>query len=344
IDRHGAGYETSDQERMLSKQLLEHISAMPGVVSVAHTSALPITCNCDSTDFRVLGHPWYGEHDKVLQRETSADYFKVLQARLIAGRFYSEADDSSKPRVVLINQALAKRFFPGEDPVGRTIGDAELSPASLAQVIGVVDDVREGDLVEPLVPALYYPFKQETDGTLFLLVRTGPDPAPMMPSLVRAIHQVGPNLGIRNEFVMEDRINDSPAAFLNRSSAWLLGGFAMSALLLGAIGLYGVIAYSVGQRTREIGVRMALGAQRGAVYRLILGQAGFVTGAGIVVGLGCSIPAARLLRGLLFGVQSWDVPTLIGVAAVLGICALLASYLPARRAASVNPVEALRAE
>jgi ABC-type antimicrobial peptide transport system permease subunit len=143
---------------------------------------------------------------------------------------------------------------------------------------------------------------------------------------------------------MDDRINDSPAAFLNRSSAWLVGGFAVSALLLGAIGLYGVIAYSVSRRTREIGVRMALGAQRGAVYRLILGQAGLVAAVGIMVGLGCSIPAAALLRGLLFGVQSWDVPTLFGVAVLLGICALLASYLPARRAASVNPVEALRAD
>ena len=343
IDVHGAGYQTNDQLWTLSRRLVEHISVMPGVMSVAHTSDLPITCNCDSTEFRALGHPWYGEHHQVLQRETSADYFNVLRARLMAGRFYTEADDSSKPRVAVINRALANRFFPGEDPVGRTIGDAELSQQSLAQVIGVVDDVREGDLVEPLVPAVYYPFKQDPSG-LFLVVRTGQDPAPMMPSLIRAIHQVDASLGVRNEFVMADRINDSPAAFLNRSSAWLVGGFAVSALLLGVIGLYGVIAYSVSQRTREIGVRMALGAQRGAVYRLILGQAGSVAAVGIVVGLGCSIPAARLLRGLLFGVQSWDVPTLIGVAVVLGICALLASYLPALRAASVDPVEALRAE
>ncbi|MGA2740276.1 MAG: ABC transporter permease [Bryobacteraceae bacterium] len=344
IDGHGAGYERDDRLRALSLRLVERISAMPGVVSVAHTSDLPITCNCDSTDSRVLGHPWYGESDKVLQRETSADYFKVLQARLIAGRLYTEADDSSKPRVAVINRALATRFFPGEDPLGRIIGDAQLSPDSRAQVIGVVDDVREGDLVEPLMPALYYPFKQDPGGRLFLVVRTGPDPAPMMPSLVRAIHQVDPNLGVRNEFVMDDRINDSPAAFLNRSSAWLVGGFAASALLLGAIGLYGVIAYSVSQRTREIGVRMALGAQPGAVYRLILGEAGFVAAVGIVVGLACSVPAARLLGSLLFGVQSWDMPTRVGVAVVLGICAMLASYLPARKAASVDPVEALRAE
>uniref|UniRef100_Q023X4 Permease n=1 Tax=Solibacter usitatus (strain Ellin6076) TaxID=234267 RepID=Q023X4_SOLUE len=344
IDVRGAGYQNSDQLRMLSLRLVEHISTIPGVVSVAHTSDLPITCNCSSTEFRVLGHPWYGEHDKALRRETSADYFKVLQARLLEGRFYTEADDSSKPRVAVINQALAKQFFPREDPVGRTLGDPELSPKSFVQVIGVVDDVREGDLVEPLVPALYLPFQQETGGTLFLVARTAQRPATMMQSLVRAIHQVDPNLGVRNEFVMEDRVNDSPAAFLNRSSAWLVGAFAGLALLLGAVGLYGVVAYSVSQRTREIGVRMALGAQPAAVYRLILGQAGFMAAIGIVVGLGCSIPAGRLLRGLLFGVQSGDLPTLIGVAAVLGICALLASYLPARRAASVNPIDALRAE
>jgi predicted permease len=346
IDVHGAGagYGTSEQLATLSQRLLARVSAIPGVASVAHTSDLPITCNCDSTDFRVPGHPWHREHDKALTRETSADYFKVLQARLIAGRFYTEAEDNSKPRVAVINQALAKRFFPGEDPVGRMIGDAALSTKSLAQIVGVVDDVREGDLVEPLKPALYYPFTQNTNQGFFLVVRTGQAPAAMVPALVRAIHQVDPGLGVRNEFVMDDRINDSPAAFLNRSSAWVVGGFAVSALLLGAIGLYGVIAYSVSQRTREIGVRMALGAQRGTVYRMILGQAGFVAALGIVLGLASAIPAAALLRSLLFGVQSWDVPTLVGVAAALGVCALLASYLPARRAASVNPVEALRAE
>lgn len=344
VDAQGAGYAKGDQLKALSRRLVERISAVPGVVSVAHTTDLPITCNCSSMDFHVPGHPWYREQDRALRRETSADYFNVLRARLLAGRFYTAADDSSKPRVVVINRAFARTFFPGEDPVGRTIGDAELSPESLAQVIGVVDDIREGDLVEPLAPALYYPFAQDPDGTLFLVVRTGQSPAGMMPALVRAVHRVDPDLGVRNEFVMDDRINDSPAAFLNRSSAWLVGGFAISALLLGAIGLYGVIAYSVSQRTREIGVRMALGAQRGTVYRLILGQACFVAALGIAVGLACAIPAARLLRSLLFGVQSWDAPTLIGVAVALAMCALAASYPPARRAASVNPVEALRAE
>jgi ABC-type antimicrobial peptide transport system permease subunit len=143
---------------------------------------------------------------------------------------------------------------------------------------------------------------------------------------------------------MSDRIHDSPAAYLHRSSAWLVGGFAALALLLGVAGLYGVTAYSVSQRTREIGVRMALGAERGAVYRLILKEAGWLTTVGIVAGLLGSLAAAALLRKLLFGIESWDLPTLAAVAVVLAISALLASYVPARRAASVNPVEALRAE
>ena len=143
---------------------------------------------------------------------------------------------------------------------------------------------------------------------------------------------------------MTDRIDDSPSAYLHRSSAWLVGGFAALALLMGVVGLYGVIAYSVSQRRREIGIRMALGAQPRSVYRLILKEAGWLTAFGIVIGMVCSVAAATLMRGLLFGVRSWDVPTLAAVAGVLGISSLLASFIPARRAAKVNPTEALRAE
>lgn len=143
---------------------------------------------------------------------------------------------------------------------------------------------------------------------------------------------------------MTERVNESPAAYLHRSSAWLVGGFAALALLLGSVGLYGVLAYSVSQRTREIGVRVALGAQRSSIYQLVLKEAGWLTAAGILAGLACSVPAGMLMRSLLFGVQSWDVQILAMVAAVLAAAAMLASYLPARRAASVNPVEALRAE
>ncbi len=143
---------------------------------------------------------------------------------------------------------------------------------------------------------------------------------------------------------MRERIDDSPSAYIQRSSAWLVGGFAGMALLLGVIGLYGVIAYSVGQRTREIGLRLAMGAERGAVYRLILGEAGRLIALGIAVGVGAAILAARLMRTLLFDTAPWDAPTLLAVAVLLGAAAMLASFIPARRAASVNPIEALRVE
>jgi len=162
--------------------------------------------------------------------------------------------------------------------------------------------------------------------------------------MTEAVHKVDPNIATFGAQTMRDRIHDSPSAYLHRSSAWIVGGFAAIALLLSVVGLYGVIAYSVSQRTREIGVRMALGAQRGSVYRLVLGEAGWLTVLGIAAGLALSVAAAMLMRKLLFGVQAWDVSTLVAVALVLAACALLASYLPARRAASVDPVKALRAE
>lgn len=143
---------------------------------------------------------------------------------------------------------------------------------------------------------------------------------------------------------MTAKISQSPSVYVHRSAAWLTGAFAAVAFLLSVIGLYGVVAYSVTQRTREIGVRIALGAERATVYQLILREAGRLTISGVILGLACSLAATGLLRSLLYGVRSWDVPTLVGVAAALGISALLASYIPARRAASVNPVDALRAE
>jgi ABC-type antimicrobial peptide transport system permease subunit len=158
------------------------------------------------------------------------------------------------------------------------------------------------------------------------------------------IHAVNAGVSVDWERTMQDRIDDSEAALIHRSAACLVGGFAALALVLGVVGLYGVIAYSVSQRTREIGVRMALGAQRSSVYKLVLGEAGRLIGVGVLVGLGGSVGAAMLMGKLLFGVQAWDAGTLVSVALVLGASAMMASYFPARRAASVNPTEALRAE
>jgi macrolide transport system ATP-binding/permease protein len=158
------------------------------------------------------------------------------------------------------------------------------------------------------------------------------------------MHQLDPNLGVFGEETMNQAINETQTAILHRSSTWLVGGFACIALVLGVVGLYGVIAFSVSQRTREIGVRMALGAQRGTVYKMVLQQAGWLTAIGLAIGLTGAEGASLLMRSLLFGVAAFDAVTLCGVAALLGLASLAASYLPARRAASANPFEALRAE
>jgi predicted permease len=337
-------YSKDPQVVTVSKQILARVSSLPGVKSAALTTVLPVSGNGNTNWIRFVGKPYNGEHNEVNQREVSSDYFKTLQAKLVAGRFFTEEDDASKPLVTIINKALARQYFPGEDPIGRKFGDTDLTPKSLREIVGVVDDVKEGSLDSEIWPAEYDPINQNAETYVSLVVRTSQDEKLVLPSLVGAIHEIDPGIGAINEITMMQRINESQTAYLHRSSAWLVGGFAAMALVLGVVGLYGVIAYSVSQRTREIGVRMALGAQQSSVYRMILKEAGWLTAFGIVAGLICSIAVATLMQKVLFGVRSWDLSTLAAVALLLGVSALLASYFPARRAASVNPVEALRAE
>jgi len=337
-------YAKDPQVVAVIRQIVGRVASLPGVKSAGLTSVLPVSGNGNTDWIRIVGKPYNGEHNEVNQREVSSDYFKTLQAKLIQGRFFSDDEDASKPLVVVINKTFAKQYFPGEDPVGRKMGDTELSPKSIREIIGVVDDVREGSPDSEIWPAEYTPLNQNTDTYLGLVVRTSQAEKSVLPALSTTVHQIDHGIGVLDEATMLQRINESQTAYLHRSSAWLVGGFAALALLLGVVGLYGVIAYSVSQRTREIGVRMALGAQQSSVYRMILKEAGRLTGIGIVAGLVCSVVVATLMQKLLFGVRSWDMSTLTAVALLLGASALLASYFPARRAASVNPVEALRAE
>ena len=339
-----AKYGNEPAALALDKQVIARVASLPGVTAVGLSSDPPLTCNCNTTSFRVFGHPWNGEHNDAPERDVTPDYFKTLQARMLSGRSYSEDEDNSKPPAVIINKTLEMQFFPGEDPVGKKIGDNGLSPKSLREIVGVVDDIREGQLDSDIRPAIYYPMYQGPDDEFTLIVRTSLPAEQLLPTLTAVVHKIDPAIGISNETTMTGQIDDSQTAYLHRSAAWLVGGFAALALLLGVVGLYGVIAYSVSQRTREIGVRMALGASRGSVYRLILKEAGMLIAMGVVGGLGGSVFAAHLMSKLLFGVQAWDAGTLLGVAVVLAGSAMLASYFPARRAASVNPTEALRAE
>ena len=339
-----AKYSKDEQIVPVVRQILQRTGSLPGIQSVGLTSLLPVSFNGNTNWIRVVGHPYNGEHNEVNTRSVSPEFFSTLHAKLLRGRYFTETDDASKPPVIMINQKLASKYLPGEDPIGKRIGDNQLSPKSIAEIVGVVEDVKDGSLDTETWPAMYQPFNQSTDTYFSLVARTSQSEQSVLPELVATVREVDPGIGTLNPTSMAARINESPSAYLHRSAAWLVGGFAFLALLLGVVGLYGVIAYSVSQRTREIGVRMALGAQRESVLQLIMKEAGGLAAAGIVVGLVCAVGAATLMRALLFGVQSWDVATLAGVAIVLAISAMSASYLPARRAASVNPIEALRYE
>lgn len=339
-----AAYPKDEQQAALGRRLVNRIKSLPGVQSAAITSVLPVSFNGNTTWIRILGQPYNGEHNEVNERDVSPDLFSTLKAKLLRGRYFTDAEDSTQPHVVVINQALARKYFPGEDPIGKEVGDTSLTPKSIYEIVGVVEDVKDGSLDSEIWPTIYYPFNQSPDPYFSLVVRTSQDEGSVLPAIVAAIHEIDPGIGALKETTMAHRINDSPSAYLHRSSAWMVGGFAGIALLLGVVGLYGVIAYSVSRRTREIGVRMALGAQRGSVYQLILKEAAWLTSVGIAAGLLCSVGAAAFIRGLLFGVRSWDAPTLAAVAIVLGVSALLAAYIPARRAAQVDPSVALRYE
>jgi macrolide transport system ATP-binding/permease protein len=340
----GSVYQSDDQTVGLYREIERRLSSLPGVASVGMTSLLPVECDCQIDRIHFPPRPYHGEHNDVDERHVSPDYLPTLEAGLLRGRVFTEAEDAAKPGVAIINQTLAQKYFPGQNPIGQKIANDEGGRPSDWEIVGVVTDVREGPLDGAIWPAEYFPLNQTRDHFFSLAVRTSQDPGAILPVLVSTLHQIDPSLGVSDEAAMAGKIDSTQAALLHRFSAWLVGGFAALALLMGVVGLYGVIAYSVTQRTREIGVRMALGAQRSSVYRLVLRQAGWLTAAGLAIGLVCAVAASLLIRNLLFAVQPWDVMTLSCVAMLLGLSSMAASFLPAYRAASVNPVEALRAE
>ena len=325
------------------RRIQSGIAALPGVQSVAISSHLPAHSWDGGVPLVVFGRTTAKPFAPTPEREVSASYLRTIGASLLRGRYFTEAeDDPSKPRIVVINHSLAEQFFPGENPIGKRL--AYDHGKDTLEIVGEIEDIKEGPIDTPGRPVVYVPFSQDWYHSFYLVVRTAQNEASFLPELAPAVHRIDPQLAVSDLATMDELIQHSQAAYLHRSSAWIVGGFAAIALLLAVVGLYGVIAYSVSQRTREIGVRMALGAHRASVYRLILKEAAWLVATGIAAGLLCSVAAATLMRSLLFGTQIWDGATLAAVAGLLTAFALLASYIPARRAASVNPVEALRAE
>jgi predicted permease len=335
-------YKTPQQMLGLYRRIEESVAAIPGVESVGFTSRTPAEDASPFDDIDIVGKPNPGDHNHVTERHVSAGYLRTMGARLGRGQLFT--DEDARAGVAVINQTLARKYFPNQDPVGQRIADDEGGHATEWRIVGVVEDVREGQLDEPMTPAEYFPMAQTRDGYFTLVARTGGSPEKLLPTLVSTVHGIDLNLGVSDEGTVSAHLNATQTALLHRFAAWLVSGFAAIALLLGTVGLYGVTAYAVSRRTREIGVRMALGAQRSSVYRMVMREAGWLTALGIAAGLVCAVLSATLIRKMLFGTQAWDAKTLAAVAAVMAVASLTASYFPARRAAAVNPVDALRAE
>jgi predicted permease len=267
-----------------------------------------------------------------------------MQIPLIRGRFFTDRDTADSPLVLIINNTLAQRVFPGQDPLGHRLVFNFGSGPIVTEIIGVVGDEKLGALDEKTRPVLYGPTFQSNDTDLTLIVRSNMDPQNLTSEIRTEIANLDPVVLISSAVTVKKIISDSPSVFIRRFPALLIGVFAVLAVLLSAVGIYGVLSYFVTQRTREIGVRMALGAPRSSILRLLLGEGLRLTSLGIAIGLLVAVGAMRLLAGLLFGVLPTDPAVLFAVTGLIAVVTLAACSIPARRATKVDPMVALRYE
>jgi putative ABC transport system permease protein len=341
-------YSEHRQRVAFVDQVLERVKILPGVLSAGTTTNIPLEREIayDSV-FSVEGRPPINPNDVPItsHRLVSADYLKTLGVTLIKGRLIDETDRAGKPPVVVISEELARQAWPGEDPLGKRIKRVRPNQDfPWMTVVGIVKNVKE-DLFNYRInrPVWYVPYAQlENNFPVNLVVRTNSDPASVTAAVREAIHAVDPDQPVSNVMTMNENL--AGVLVTERFSAILMSALAASGLLLAALGLYGVMAYSVSQRTAEIGVRVALGAQRIHVLRLILGHGAKLTLLGVAIGLAAAWGLTRLLTGLLFEVNATDPATFLSISLLLVSIALIACFLPARRALSVDPMIALRVE
>jgi putative ABC transport system permease protein len=336
----------ADPNRVIAyhQQLQERLAALPGVAGAGAVSQLPLQPG-NTTRFIVEGDPTPppGQETEANIRVAGATYFQALGIPLAQGRNFAESDRADATQVVIINQSLAEKLFGGRSAVGRRLLFPSF-PNQSVEIVGVVGDVRTTGLDQAARPVLYYPFTQNASIATNLVVRAKTDAAALANTARNECRALEPDVAIFNEQTMETLITQTPAAFMRRGPAWLTGIFAGVALLLAALGVYGVVSYSVSQQTREIGVRMALGAQVTDILKMVLRQALSLTGAGVAAGTVAALVLTRWLDSLLFEVRAYDPLTFGLVIGVLTLVALLACYIPARRAMKVDPAVSLRHE
>jgi putative ABC transport system permease protein len=339
-------YEEMERRTAFYTDLIGRVQSLAGVRSVAVTTNLPLYRQGNSISISIEGRPAPppGQELIVVTRIVSPGYFDTMSIPLLRGRQVSTQDTETTPNVVVISETMARRFWPGEDAVGKRIAAGRVrTPEDWIQVVGVVKDVRQFELNAEPKPQMYLSYRQ---AGFFeprdLVVKTDVDPASMAATVRKAVWEIDKDQPVSNIRTMEEILADSIAR--QRFSMLLLAIFAAVALVLAAVGIYGVMSYSVAQRTREIGIRMALGAQTGTVLKLAIGYGMKLVIAGIVIGLIAAFALTRVMSALLFGVTATDPTTFTLISLLLIAVAVLASYVPARRATRVNPIIALRYE
>jgi putative ABC transport system permease protein len=342
-----AKYQKGADQHEFYARLAERVGGIPGVEAVGVTSVLPVSGNFDGRTVEVEGRAYgAGERPEVENYYVSPGYLRAMSIRLTRGRAFTDADSKDAPPVVLVSETMARRQWGDEDPLGKRLRyyDPYASKdVPWRTVVGVVADVKLTGLDTKGTQGLYAPEAQSPSPAMTLVVRTGAgDPAAVVPAVRREIAALDKDLAVFNVKTMGELVADS--LLLRRFSMLLLGAFAALALVLASVGIYGLIAYTVTQRTHEIGVRVALGAQRSDVFRLVVGRGMRLTLAGVGAGVVAALGLTRLMESLLFGVSASDPPTFAAIALLLTLVSLAACYVPARRATRVDPLIALRYE
>jgi putative ABC transport system permease protein len=324
--------------------VLDRLRAVPGVSAAAGVAYLGMGREPRAArDYFIQGRP-QGRPGERLQAEfhaITADYFKTLEIPILAGRDFARTDTPEQPRVAIINEALARAAFPGMSPIGQRIRTGTSTRAPWMEVVGVVGDTRWQDPSQPAPPVIFAASTQGLGNSPSILARTSLDAASLAGTLRRLLYEANPTVPVKFE-TLEEQFDDTLA--YPRFRTQVIGLFAGVAALLAAVGIFGVLAYLVGQRTRELAVRRALGANAVDVVRFIVGYGLRLVAIGLVVGLAGALAVARLLTGLLYGIGPWDIVTYLGTVIVLGSAALLAIVLPAIRAATIAPVIVLQQE
>jgi predicted permease len=335
------GYDEA-RARQFWDTVLERVQALPGIEAAAVAARLPLSINFNQATFFVPGHHGPGDRGAtILTTRVSDDYFRALDVPLLEGRTFNATDGPGTPLVVVVSESLARQYWPGQSAIGQRLHMRALDGPAF-EIVGVTADHKVQTIGEAPQPYVHFPYSQLKTSYQTLLVRSRMDAGQTLAQVRRELLSMEPNLAFLDNQTMEDQV--SAVLFPARAAAWVVSAVGVVAMLLAAIGLYGVIAYSVARRTREIGIRMALGARPGSVLGLVLRQGMTVAGIGLFAGILLAVVAARAVAGALYGVSAADPIAWLGAAGTILLVALAANAVPARRATTVDPSSALRSE